>query len=367
MSAGLGEGFAAPRAQVSDADFKAARELGERGDIALAEQAYQSILQRAREARDDYQQARALAGLGSCQLRRFAYRKSLTTLLEAKLLAQQAHNARLSGSISGNLASIYAQLNSFPEAIEEADHAIGEFQVAGEPAYLIRALAVKGDLLSDQHDLESARLAYQEAIAIAQKSKDVGNEAFAWNRLGDALSEAGEYASAEKALNRALQLRESANDSAAAITRLDLALLKLHEGNAPLALQMLDGVLANPGPAVARLPSYQVLHRRGQMLVALGRDDEALRTLYQATLKADNGDPRPSRGMFRAPPRWPICMRSMPITQTSPLALRFKGEIPHCKGRHWKFCLPAAPRICAKNTRWYWRRRSVCQTSISCC
>ncbi len=286
VSAGLSEG-SAPNGRIWDADFKAARELGERGDLALAQRAYQEILEQAREARDDYQQARALVGLGSCQLRRFAFRKSLTLLLEANQLAQQLHNARLSGTICTNLASIYAQLNSFPEAIEEAEQAIREFQAAGEPAYLIRALAVKGDLLSDQHDVDRARLTYQEAIALAQKSADVRSEALAWKGLGVALSDAGEYASAEKALNRALQLRESAHDDAAAISRLDLSLLKLREGNARLALEMLDSVLANPGPAVARLPRYQVLHRRGQMLVALGRDDEALRTLREATLRAD--------------------------------------------------------------------------------
>lgn len=287
VSAGFGEGSAAPKGQVSDADFKAARELGERGEIALAEQAYQSILQQAREGRDDYQQARALAGLGSCQLRRFAFRKSLTTLLEAKQLAQQVNNARLSGTICTNLASIYSQLNSFPEAIEEAEQAIQEFQEAGEPAYLVRALAVKGDLLSEQHDVDQARLTYHEAIALAEKSKDVRSEAFAWNRLGGTLSDAGEYASAEKALNRALQLRESGHDDGAAITRLDLALLKLREGNARLALETLDAVLANPGPAVARIPAYEVKHHRGQMLAAMGRDDEALQTLREATVRAD--------------------------------------------------------------------------------
>ncbi|MGA7409265.1 MAG: CHAT domain-containing protein [Bryobacteraceae bacterium] len=285
-SAGFGEPSAL-KAAISDADFKAARELGERGEIALAEQAYQSILQQAREARDEYQQARALAGLGTCQLRRFAFRKSLTTLLEAKQLAQQVHNARLSGSISGNLASIYSQLNSFPEAMEQAEQAAQEFQEAGEPAYLVRALSVKGDLLAEQHELDHARHAYQEAIALAQKSKDVRSEAFAWNKLGGALSDAGKYEPAEKALTRALQLRESGHDDGAAITRLDLALLKLREGNARLALQMLDSVLAHPGPAVARIPAYEVMHHRGQMLVALGRDDEALRTLHEATLRAD--------------------------------------------------------------------------------
>jgi len=287
VSVDLVEGQSVPTASVSDSAFKTARDLGERGDIAAAEQAYRTILQQAREAHDQYQQARALAGIATCQLRRYSYRRSLTTLLEAKELARQANNARLSGSISGNLASIYAQLNSFPEAIEEADEAIRDFRAAAEPAYLIRALGVKGDLLSDQRDVEHARLAYEEAIALAQKSKDARGEAFAWNRLGDALSEVGEYSEAEKALKKALQLRDSSHDDAAAITRLALALLKLREGNAPLALEMLDSVLANPGPALTRIPGYQVPHRRGQMLVALGRDAEALQTLREAAMKAD--------------------------------------------------------------------------------
>ena len=286
MSSAFGRQTAA-KASLSDDDFRAARELGERGDITAAEQAYRSILQHARDAHDDYQRARALAGIATCQLRRFAFRRSLATLLEAKELAQQVHNARLSGSISGNLASIYAQLNSFPEAIDEAEKAIVDFRAAGEPAYLVRALDVKGDLLADQHDFENARLAYQEAITVAQKSLDMRSEAIAWNRLSDALSDAGDYPEAEKAINRALQLRENSHDDALAITRLDLALLKLREGNPALALEMLDSVLANPGPAVARLPRYQVMHRRGEMLAALGRDDEALQTLREATLKAN--------------------------------------------------------------------------------
>jgi CHAT domain-containing protein/predicted negative regulator of RcsB-dependent stress response len=286
VSVGFGQGSASTP-PVSDADFKAARELGERGEIALAERAYQAILKQARDAHDDYRQARALAGLGSCELRRFAYRKSLAILLEAKLLAEQAHNARLFGSISGNLASIYQQLNSYPEAIEEVEEAIRELEIAGETVYLIRMLVLKGDLLSDRHNLELARLSYQEAIALSQKSKDVRSEALAWKGLGVALSDAGEYASAEKALNRALQMRESVHDPAAALTRLDLALLKLRQGNAALALEMLDAVLADPGPAIALLPGYQIPHRRGQVLMALGRDDEALRTLREATRRAD--------------------------------------------------------------------------------
>jgi CHAT domain-containing protein/predicted negative regulator of RcsB-dependent stress response len=286
VSAASGEGSAAKPA-VWDGDFKAARELGERGEITLAEHTYQSILQQARAAGDEYQQARALTGIGTCQLRRFAFRKSLTTLLEAKQLAQRVHNPRLSGTISGNLASIYAQINSFPEALDEAEQAIREFQQAGEPAYLIRALGVKGSLLADHKDVEQARLAYQDAIALAQKSKDVRSEAFALDGLGDALSAGGDYVSAETALGRALQLRTSVHDDAAATTRLHLALLKLREGKAPLALEILDSVLASPGPAVARFPAYELKHRRGQILMALGRDDEALQTLREATEKAD--------------------------------------------------------------------------------
>jgi tetratricopeptide (TPR) repeat protein len=281
------QGQLAREASASDKEFKAVRELGERGDLVAAERAYRAILQQARDTHDDYRQARALAGVASCQLGSYAYRKSLATLLEAKALAVHVQNPKLSGSIAGNMASIYAQLNSFPEAFEQAEEAIREFRLAGEPAYLIRALGVKGDLLSDQRDVEHASLAYQEALALAQKTKDEPSEGFAWNRLGDALSETGQYPEAAKALNRALELREKGHEDAASITRLDLALLEYREGNSALALQMLDSVLAKPNPALARIPPYLVPHRRGQMLVALGRDDEGLKMLREATVKAD--------------------------------------------------------------------------------
>jgi len=295
-------GQSAPEKPVSEADFKAAREIAERADFAGGEEAYRAILLRVRSEKNksqqsSYQEAKALTGLASCQLGRFSYRKSLASLLEAKELAQQVHNARLSGSISGNLASIYSQFNSFPEAVEEAEEAIRQFRLADEPTYLIRALVVYGDLLFSHNDIQQARAAFQDAIAIAERSKNTRMEAFAWNRLGQALSKAGEdaegkqqalyYTEAEQALNRALQLREGIHDDEASITRLDLAVLTLRQGNARLALAMLDSVMANPGPAVTRIPGYQVLHRRGQMLMALGRDDEALQTLREATLKAN--------------------------------------------------------------------------------
>jgi tetratricopeptide (TPR) repeat protein len=286
------KGQFSPQPSPWDSDFKVARKLFDEGRFAASESSYRIILSQIRATKNSsqqsiYQQARVLTSIAGCQLGQFSYRRSLTTLLEAEQLAEQVQFPHLSGAISGNLASIYSQINSFPEAIEQADLAIRQFRIAGEPSYLIRALEVKGELLSQRRDLAESRAIYREAISLAQNSKDIGSEAFAWSRLGEVLSEGGEYAEAELALNKALHLQEGLRDDARWITLLDLAVLKRRQGKPQLALQMLDAALANPGPAIATIPGYEIPHYRGQMLVDVGRDEEALKVLWDATVKAD--------------------------------------------------------------------------------
>ncbi len=317
------KGQFSPQPSSWDLDFKAARKLFDQGHFASSEAAYRIILSRVRATKDpspqsSYQQARVLTSIAGCQLMQFSYRQSLTTLLEAERLAETLKYPHLSGTIAGNLASIYSQINSFPEAIEQSDEAIGQFRQAGEASYLVRSLEVKAELLSEQRDLAGSRVTYHEAIALAQASQDPGSEAFAWSRLGEVLSEAGKCADAELALNKALHLQEGLQDDARSITRLDLAVLKYRQGNPQLALQMLDAVLANPGPAIATIPGYEVPHYRGQMLVAVGRDDEALKALLDATVKADHWRASALPGDVSSSATSRICTASTP---TKPLTL----------------------------------------------
>jgi tetratricopeptide (TPR) repeat protein len=211
-----------------------ARQSGKKGDLREAETLYADARRQARSLNYAEGEARALTGLGTCQFESFSYRKALSSFLTARGLAASVDNPFLAGSISGNLASLYIELNSLPEAAEEIDKSIHFFDVAKDkPASqaLLNAYVVKADLLYRQGKPAEGRTASEPAIALAQKLKDPRSEAFAWNRFAELIvfgkydAPRSLYEEADQYLKNASRIEAETHDEESALaTRMDKSL-----------------------------------------------------------------------------------------------------------------------------------------------
>lgn len=275
----------------------AARQSGQKGNLREAEALYVEARQQSQDLHYAEGEARALAGMGACELGTFEYRQSLHSLLSARDLAARVGNPFLSGTIAGNLASLYIYLNSLPEAAEEIDHSIYYLSLArGKSASqtLLGAYLVKADILYHQGKPVEGKYSAQKAIALAESIGDKRSEAFGWKKLAEYVlfeqydAPRSLYEEADGYLKNASKIEAETHeqDDAFFETQVDQAYVTLCLGRPKLALEVMEGAMTSAS-ALNLSKSYEVLQTKGLILAQLGRTDEALGSLRSAVQRAD--------------------------------------------------------------------------------
>ncbi len=93
---------------------------------------------------------------------------------------------------------------------------------------------------------------------------------------------------AERALNEAKRIRlASRDDDGLAVTTQNLAVLALRQKQYAHALQLIETVLASSNTRLSAFPRYWPLQVRGEAILGLGKQPEALRALAEAVEQAD--------------------------------------------------------------------------------
>jgi CHAT domain-containing protein len=98
---------------------------------------------------------------------------------------------------------------------------------------------------------------------------------------------AGQLAEAEQSLNRAYTIQAELHDDELAFTLEHRAELQLKKHNYQLALKDLDKAFACADLSFKRIPQYYPIHVRGQILLGLGRQSEALLEFRRAVHAAN--------------------------------------------------------------------------------
>ena len=161
-----------------------------------------------------------------------------------------------------NVARLYGEIDAYvampPLAVTRNDWRVSTIRPAIEPTPPAQALDRTTRLLAAGR-IEPA----VETLRVAAAAWP--SQAELWTRLGQLLAEQGHLAAASAALERVLPL-----DAAAGTALYNLARVRLLQGRAQGALELLDQALASaPGFALAHA-------NRGVALLALGRSNEAL-------------------------------------------------------------------------------------------
>ena len=230
-------------------------------------------------------ESKALVSSAGCQILLFRYRQALSEANKALELAIESKDDSLAGAAAGNLATVYAQLGDFGNAQVKARQSVAYLRSSPRKDYLARALYNYGDIEAEQNNILEAKASYIEAIAVARKAEIEDAESSAELHLGESYLDAGDYANAGQALTRAEQLfikNQDADDLASA--KADIAELEFDRRNYSAALQTLDSAISSRH--LTGISPYIPTHLRGQILLALGRQWDALMEFRKAVNQA---------------------------------------------------------------------------------
>ncbi len=266
----------------------------ERGNAARARGAYQNALhdfdaavRLASDAHDMREEALAMNREAGCFIFLFQYRQALAVINAAADLGSSLHDDEIIGVSENNRATIYEQLGDFDLAEDAAKKSVDHFAVSRNKRYYAYAVTNYGDILSLSHKSEAATLAFRQAIAIANANGMPDAEATAQDRMGEALMEAGDFAAAAGPLDRAYKLEESTGDRKTAEAMVyDLAVDAKMSGNYRHALAILDRADTTRAFVVGGLAPYFEPMLRGQCLLGLGHEQEALAQFEKGVLLA---------------------------------------------------------------------------------
>jgi CHAT domain-containing protein/predicted negative regulator of RcsB-dependent stress response len=233
-------------------------------------------------------EAKALGSAGACQIRLFQYRAALESSAAARDIALRAKDNSLAGLAAVNVSLIYAQLGDFSQAQEEARASVRLLQQSSRKDILTRALLNYGSIQVNQGDTKAGVESYHEAILTAQKAKLTEEEGFAWDALGRSYLDMGELGKAEWALAKAHDLDIATHDrDSLAPTTTNQAELEYKKNDFAASLKLLDAAFASRSSLFSTAPRYEPVHLRGEILLALGRNLEALAEFGKAVELAD--------------------------------------------------------------------------------
>ncbi len=230
-------------------------------------------------------EAQALVLRAGCQIYLFRYRQALRSANQALEISARIHENTIAGAAAGDLATVYAQLGDFAVAEMKAKESVAYLRASPRKDYLARALYSYGDIQAEQNEFAPANISYLESIALAKSARLEDAESRAELHLGQSLLDSGEYAGARKALRTACDLfTKSRDENGLADAHANLAELEYKQGHNGQALHYLDSAINSR--QLNDVSPYLPTHLRGQILLALGRQWDALAEFRKAAGQA---------------------------------------------------------------------------------
>lgn len=267
------------------------RSLRKLGDCAKAEHAFQQAANQGKLNGNQVQQAQALQLLGGCQIRRFHYGAALRTFASARDLAMQANDKTILGALAANVSTVYFQVGDTMAASRTAAESIEFLTNSPRRDYYANSLIIFGDIQFGLGRRASGKSSLTRAMDVAKEAHLSQIEALAANHLSSWLIITNDLPNARLAISRALAVSEIEHDKNGLSEGYEhLAELEWRQGGSalPLALAHIDKAFAYKSQLLTNTPQYYPIHIRAQILLSLGRRDQALIEFRRAVDSADN-------------------------------------------------------------------------------
>ena len=213
------------------------------GDYTAAVRLYQAGLQRCRQVNDRVGMARACNNLGVIYLRLGNYADSAHYLQAALDLRRQLENPKSIADSLNNLGILQHELGDYAREAQLLSEALVYFRQVGDRKGIGTILHNLGGVHLALEQYAEARQFLEEALLLRQA--DPVGLANTINNLGTVALRAGDFASAATRFAEAIQFALDSHDTSITLDILvGMAEVLLHKGNAVVALELLNFVLA---------------------------------------------------------------------------------------------------------------------------
>ncbi len=272
-----------PVAKAFDAAIADGKKLRDAGRLEEALRAFQRAERVARENADLDRQAVALLWSSLCEAALFQYHAAVESLETGARLALRANDLTRAGIAETNVAGVYSLLGDSGVAEKRLEEAIRLLDGSSRQDALAEAWRRLGWTQMHEGKISEGKQSFDRAIAVAKRAQLPSSEATGWDLRGTSLLVTGHLTDAEQALNNAFSIRQRIHDKdGLALTLEHRAELELQKGNYQLALKLIDQAFASAGPLFRASAQYYPIHVRGQILLGLGRQSEALSEFHRA-------------------------------------------------------------------------------------
>ena len=217
-----------------------------------------------------------------------------------RAIAADAGDGRLVALCDRSLAESARRLGRFADAAALLAEARNGFQMVGDKAGVAEVLKVTGTVDAQRGDLEGARTAYEESLAILQELRDELGQAAIMINLGIVAQEERDFDGARGFTERALAINKRLGNRGRVMScEINLGWMDGIAGDGNSALRHGEEAIRLAGEIGDRLNLAIAENNQGDALRDLGRLDESAHA-YAAAIDAYRslGNPGPMMALF---------------------------------------------------------------------
>ncbi len=237
-------------------------------DFAAVEAVDQRGYQRSLQRRDDRAAFAYLTGMGAARLLQHRYRDAFEVLLRARQIALRLGDRASVAAVAVNLSSLYLQTWDLESALRAAEEGLSADTPSRRTYYRLPLILQLGKLHQMLGDGRAAGF-FLAAIEEARVQNNAGQEARAWDVLGEERLRIGEVDLAERDAEEAFRLRRSAAPLDLPWSYARLGAVKLAQGDLDPAERFTDrAIAASDAGASVGFPRYLLMQQRGEIRLA---------------------------------------------------------------------------------------------------
>lgn len=262
--------------QVADARAKYARgrfEAGLRG--------FQNALTTAQRDGDLDWSIKLQSNIGGAYYNLHRYREAIQSFLAARKLARNCGRQTLAAVIDVNLASLYILIGDLDAANLSAEEALRTAGTSDLQGHRYQLLACLAELRAKQGRKNEAIQYFLGSAFSADQSSDPALAARIWEHLGEFMMREGNLHAAEGPLLEAFRLRTLFHDRDLRVSVLNVAWLRVEQGDLRSASALLRSAEAMPDTDTGA-PPWFVSFVRGRLAEKSGSSQAALQSYNDA-------------------------------------------------------------------------------------
>ena len=251
------------------------------GDFSSAEKTAAKAVDLALRSRARLPAVRYLINLGGARLALFRYRSALEAFLQARALAEEIGDRLDKAGVEVNLSTLFLEMSDVESARQYAERAQEDSRGLSHPYFEPHLLLQLGKVYAASADPRAEEM-FRSAIEAARAQMDPGQEARAWDWLGEQRLRKHETGSAERAFTEAFRIRRFRYPADVPFSYGRFGMLRLAQARLHEAARFTQWAIDAGRAIESAFPKFVLVHQRGEIERASGATEAALKDFRTA-------------------------------------------------------------------------------------